>query len=71
VPGTQIVQRIRDVVKQYGPIVDFRGYFENETMFTTPGSMNLKSELVNSGVHLIDCPHNKSKDVVDKMIIGQ
>jgi hypothetical protein len=53
---------------KYGQVTTFRAYLELPEISTTKWN-NVRSELQNSGVSLIDCPHNGRKDVADKMMI--
>ena len=63
------MNNIRRVAHEYGSVTVFRAYMETSTILS-PRTRLLRSELQSSGVSLIDCPHNGSKDVADKMIIG-
>nr|KAJ3414995.1 hypothetical protein HK105_001622 [Polyrhizophydium stewartii] len=65
VPGYVVVENIRKAVMQFGPIVQFRAYFEVKES----SGKTMRSELQSSGVSIIDTPHNARKDAADKMIM--
>lgn len=67
--GYGVVRQIERVAHKYGFVSLFKAYFE--IVGSTPSrSKTLRSELHSAGVSVTDCPHNGSKDVADKMIIG-
>ena len=67
--GYKVVDNIRQAANQFGVITVLKAYLELGT--TGPSKVkSLRSELQSSGVSLIDCPHNGSKDVADKMLLG-
>ncbi|KZS95379.1 hypothetical protein SISNIDRAFT_464423 [Sistotremastrum niveocremeum HHB9708] len=65
--GADIVRRVRDATERFGSISVFRAY--SELSDVSVKAMNLRSELQRSGVALVDCPHNGTKEVADNMLI--
>ncbi|KDQ56635.1 hypothetical protein JAAARDRAFT_132045, partial [Jaapia argillacea MUCL 33604] len=64
-----VVSNIRQIAQRFGRVTRFRAYADLFGTFSAR-SVGTRSELQCSGVSLIDCPHNGSKDVADKMMIG-
>lgn len=69
-PGYTVVDKLRQLLQEYGSITLFKAYMEFTTENMNPKSLTLQSELQSSGVSLTNCPHNGRKDVADKMILG-
>lgn len=69
VSGSVVANSIRRIALQYGSVKTFKAYVELPEQATQKNYL-LRSELQLCGVSLIDCPHNGSKDVADKMMIG-
>ncbi|KZT65465.1 DUF537-domain-containing protein [Daedalea quercina L-15889] len=68
VSGSIVANNIRKIAHRYGSVKTFKAYMELPEQ-SSPKSYALRSELQLCGVSLIDCPHNGSKDVADKMMI--
>ena len=67
--GHSVVDNIRRIALEFGVVTVFRAYLElRETVSSR--TYALRSQLHSSGVSLIDCPHNGSKEVADKMLLG-
>jgi hypothetical protein len=66
--GYEVAKEIVRIAHGYGVVKFFKAYLE--IVGTTSRSKTLRSELHSAGVSLTDCPHNGSKDVADKTMIG-
>lgn len=64
--GREVIERINEVLCPYGHITQFRGY---ASIGLNHIPEQKRSDLQQSGCHLVDCPHNGRKEVADKMII--
>lgn len=67
--GYSVAGGIRDIAHKYGTVKVFKAYLETKEQ-TSPRALSIRSELISSGVSIIDCPHNGRNDVADKMLIG-
>ncbi|KAI0797762.1 NYN domain-containing protein [Abortiporus biennis] len=67
--GYTVANGILRIAHQYGAVKVFRSYSEAPNDRPHSRLSTLRSELTYSGVQLIDCPHNGSKDVADKIMI--
>ncbi|TFK53043.1 hypothetical protein OE88DRAFT_1627373 [Heliocybe sulcata] len=68
ISGDVLAGTIRAFAHTYGPVTMFKAYMDLEQS-PSPKSIAYRSTLQTSGVTLVDCPHNGSKDAADKMII--
>lgn len=59
------------MARSYGIVKSFKAYLAIAEQFPVAKASTLRSELQALGVSLIDCPHNRRKEVADKMIIGE
>jgi len=66
--GYKVVDNIRRVAHEFGVVTVFKAYLELGQRGSSK-TKTLRSQLHSSGVSLIDCPHNGSKEVADKMLL--
>jgi len=64
--GTDVTARLKSILAPRGNLVQFCGYASIGLNFIPEQK---RSELHISGCHLVDCPHNRRKEVADKIII--
>lgn len=68
--GFSIANGIRRIANEYGGVKTFRAYWP----LVHPMALKhfaTRSDLQESGVSVIDCPHNGRKDTADRMMLGK
>ncbi|KII85144.1 hypothetical protein PLICRDRAFT_333488 [Plicaturopsis crispa FD-325 SS-3] len=70
VSGHLVAANILKIARTEGIVTTFKAYLEIPQQSSGRGAI-LRSELQCSGVSLTDTPHNGSKDVADKMMLGR
>lgn len=66
--GESIIRTLRQYLQNLGRVGSCNAYFDLN-QFSSIKLGAFRSLLHSSGISLIDCPHNRGKDVVDKRII--
>ena len=69
--GHVVADKIREAAHAYGTITSFKAYMDVALESLNARSILLHTDLQQSGVSILHCPHNVRKDVVDKMMMGE